>query len=285
MKKKLVFTFLFYMGIVSGWAQTNLVENWDGNGDNVTTSSFPNNYGWDVTVGTFNYANSTSGVRWSDVTSGHTLNGTTYIGRLLMVRWDGSGNTSLASVYSYPVTLEANKKYKFTWIYEWWNNASVPTYTVGIDSGKTGTSPIASKSFICSSTRNQLQQGEMSFFNTSAGTFYLTITANNLAVLGGIGELSIVEVPSVLECDEASVSLNYFESEKTISITPNGSNNPISLIAPEGINLSTNILAHSGGKVTVSSADSSAVMAQITVTQGTDVLGIPVSASFPEKFP
>jgi hypothetical protein len=62
-----------------------------------------------------------------------------------MVRWDGAGSTSLSSVYSYPVTLEANKSYKFSWIYEWWNNASVPVYTVGISGDKAALNSIITK--------------------------------------------------------------------------------------------------------------------------------------------
>lgn len=265
-------------------AQTNLIANWDGNGDINQTSSYPNNYGWAVTVGAFNYANSTSGVRYSDVATGHTLNGANFTGRLFMVRWDGAGSTSLASVYSYPVTLEANKKYKFSFVYEWWNNASVPTYTVGVSADRSGVNPMVSRDFLCSSTKQLLLNGEMEFFNTTVGTYYITIKCNNLAVLGGIGQLSMVEVQPELECSAASVSLNYYESEKTISINPNGSSNPIQLAAPVGIKLSPVTLPFSGGQVTVSSVDSSAVSGQIAITQGADVLHVPVTASFPQGF-
>jgi hypothetical protein len=273
--------------LMTGWqlsAQTNLIENWDGNGDINQATSYPSTYGWEVTAGTFNYANSTGGVRYNDVTTGHTLNGSNYTGRLLMVRWDGAGSTSLASVYSYPVLLEANKKYKFSFIYEWWDNATVPTYTVGIGPDKAGTNLAASKNFACSPTKRLLQQGELEFFNTTAGTQYLTIKANNLAALGGIGELSIIEVQPKLESDASAVALNYYESAKTITINPNGSNNPITIAAPTGIKLSTNALPFSGGKVTVSSTDSSTVAGQLAIAQGTDVLNIPITASFPEGF-
>jgi len=274
-------------GIITD-AQTNLIGDWDGKGDVNNSTSFPNNYGWAVTVGSFNYANSTSGVRWFDAKTNsnpvHFLKGSAYSGRLLMVRWDGAGSTSLNSVYSYPVSLEANKKYQFTWIYEWWNNASVPILSVGIGTDKTGTNLLVSKEFPCSSTKNQLLEGEMSFFSSSAGTYYLSIKANNLAVLCGIGELAITEVPAVLECSPASVTLNYYLSEKTISIFPNGSPHPITLSASEGIGLSTQTLPFSGGQVRVFSPDSSNVTGSLTINQATDIITIPVTCSFPKNF-
>ncbi|MBN2697473.1 MAG: BNR-4 repeat-containing protein [Bacteroidales bacterium] len=266
------------------FSQANLIEEWDGNGDVNITTSYPDNYGWDVTVGVFNYANSTSGVRWNDVTSGHILNGANYTGRLLMIRWDGAGGTSLSSVYSYPVTLETHKKYQFSWIYEWWNNASAPLLTVGIGTDRTGGGLIVSADFTCSSTRQLLQEGDMSFFVSEGGSYYLTIKANNLAALCGIGELSVTEVEPVLECSVPSVVLNYYEAAKTVTIFPNGSGNPINIVAPEGIGLSASSLPSSGGDLTIFSADSSDVTGTITVTQGADEIVIPVTAAFPEIF-
>jgi hypothetical protein len=278
---------LFYLGLVLNlnvFSQTNLIEDWNGNGDVNITTSYPDNYGWDVTVGEFNYANSSGGVRWYDVTSGHTLDGSDYTGRLLMVRWDGSGSTSLESVYSYPVTLEANKKYLFQWIYEWWNNASAPVLTIGIGTDKTGDGLVALKDFTCSGTRQLLQEGEMSFFITEGDSYFLTIRANNLAALCGIGELSIVEVESLLECSVSSIALNYYEAEKTFTIFPNGSDIAIDIIAPQGIILSTSSLLFTGGEVTVSSRDSSNVSGNITITQGPDTVLIPVTSNFPDDF-
>ncbi len=266
------------------FSQTNLIEDWDGNGDISTTTSYPDNYGWDVTVGEFNYANSSGGIRWNDVTSGHTLNGSDYSGRLLMVRWDGSGSTSLSSTYSYPVTLEANKKYVFTWIYEWWNNASAPVLTVGVGTDKTGGGLVASNDFTCSGTRQLLKEGEMSFFITSGGSYYLTVKANNLAALCGIGELSVTEVEPALECSVSSITLSYYEPEITFTIFPNGSDTAIDISAPGGIILSTTSLPFTGGDVTVSSQDSSDASGNITITQGSDTLWIPVSSHFPEDF-
>ncbi|HKJ41455.1 MAG TPA: BNR-4 repeat-containing protein, partial [Sunxiuqinia sp.] len=281
--KLLLLSFIICMTLPA-FSQTNLVEEWDGNGDVNTTTSYPNNYGWDVTVGTFNYANSSGGVRWNDVTSGHTLNGSDYTGRLLMIRWDGSGSTSLESVFSYPVVLKAGKRYQFSFIYEWWNNASTPTLTVGVGTYKSGGGLIASKDFACSSTKQLLQKGDMDFYASTAGTYYLTFKANNLAALCAIGELSVTEQANKLECTTSSISLNYYRAEQTISIYPNGSSDPIEIGAPEGIQLSETSLSPTGGSVIISSADSTNVSGNITITQGADVVTVPVVASFPTNF-
>lgn len=265
----------------------NLIENWDGNGDTNNATSYPNLYGWEVTTGTFNYANSTSGVRYSDVSPSsspvHNLNGNPFTGRILMVRWDGAGSTSLTSVFSYPAILEAGKKYKLSFAYEWWNNASLPTYTVGVGTAKNGTAPVVSGDFICGA-KNVLQNGELSFFVSTSGTYYLTIKANNLAVLGGITNLSLVEIPPVLGCDANSVNLNYYTSSQTINISPNGSSNSIVLNAPAGVSLSPSSLTSAGGSIVVSSADSTSVSGNIGIAQGGDVVNIPITASFPKNF-
>ena len=278
----IIFLILLTLG-PSAFAQTNLIEDWDGNGDVNTSTSYPDNYGWDITVGTFNYANSGSGVRYTDVTTGHTLNGSNYTGRLLMIRWDGSGSTSLNSVYSYPLTLESNKRYEFSWIYEWWNNASSPVLTVGISSDKTGNNHLITKDFGCS-TRNVLQEGNLSFHIVTGQTYYLTIKANNLAALCAIGELYLQEVEAKLECDASSVSLSYYNPEKTLTISPNGSTDVINVSAPEGIQLSETSLGYTGGSVVVSSTDSSDVTGNITITQGTEEIIVHVTASFPNDF-
>ena len=120
MKTRFILSALLFLVANTLFAQTNLLSGWAGNGDTNNTTSYPNNYGWVVNPGSFNYANSTSGIRWIDITQTsnplHKLNGNNYAGRLMMLRWDGAGSTSLASVYSIPVTLTAGKKYNFSWI-------------------------------------------------------------------------------------------------------------------------------------------------------------------------
>lgn len=284
MNKRLLGAILIFLCFqLSSFAISNLVENWDGNGDTDQSTSYPSTYGWDITTGSFNYANSGSGVRYTDVTSGHTLNGSNYSGRLMMVRWDGSGDTDVSSVFSYPVTLESNKRYAFSWIYEWWNNASSPVLTVDICTDKAGKNSIATADFNCSS-RNLLQDGTFEFHVVENNTYYITIKTNNLASLCALGELSIIETAAKLEASSEAIELSYYNGIETIKVFPNGSTDEIGITAPAGIKLSAASLPATGGEVVISSADSSEVTGQIVIQQGADVVNIDIVTDFPEDF-
>ena len=119
----------------------------------------PHDYGWDNarTLSAWNTANGGSGVRYLDVTDGHTYEGSNYKGRLLTLRWDGSYGT-----YSYPVTLDANSVYEFSMLYEWWNNGSPSSIVVGLSSSKSENDMINVKSFPIS-TRNNLHKAVFNF--------------------------------------------------------------------------------------------------------------------------
>lgn len=105
----------------------NLLGRWAGVAGN--NSGKPNDYGWANTSASlpWNTANSTSGVRYLDVTSGHTFesDNTAYNGRIMYIRWDNSAYST--STYSYPVKLEKDLKYEFSWIYEYISNSAPGT--------------------------------------------------------------------------------------------------------------------------------------------------------------
>ena len=174
-------------GIVYG--PDNLLGRWAGvTGNN---SGKPNDYGWANTVVTlpWNTANSTSGVRYLDVTSGHTFesDNSVYNGRIMYIRWDNSAYST--STYSYPVKLEKDLKYEFSWIYEYISNSAPGTpINVAISAAANGTGVIASKSFITGNA-NKLRKGDFSFISTADGTFYITITAGS--GLMAIGDLKL----------------------------------------------------------------------------------------------
>ena len=167
----------------------NLLGRWAGiTGNN---SGKPNDYGWANTVATlpWNTANSTSGVRYLDVTSGHTfeLDNTVYNGRIMYIRWDNSAYST--STYSYPVKLEKDFKYEFSWIYEYVSNSAPGTpINVAISTAANGTGVIASKSFVTGNA-NKLRKGDFSFIATADGTFYISITAGS--GLMAIGDLKL----------------------------------------------------------------------------------------------
>ena len=195
------------------FGQTNLMANWAG--PDGTGTGAASDYGWAVMgpngepagegVVAFNPANAGSGVRYMDVTSGHTLNGAPFVGRLLLLRWDASNEVSKNYVYSYPVALQANQQYKFSWVYEWWNNATQPTYTVGISTDMGGLNQIATQTFEASDTRNVLKEGEMTFTAPAAGVYYVTVQATT-ATLSGVGKFSLVAMTTTSSAKELAAS-------------------------------------------------------------------------------
>lgn len=171
---------------------SNIINTWDGYfNDNAGT---PAAYAWtNVTAPTiFNTANSTSGTRFMDVTSGHTFesDATNFSGRLLYMRWDTTALQN--SVYSFPVSLEASKGYQFSWIYEYISNLSPgAAISVAISTAANGGGTVvASKNFVTGAA-NALRKGDLLFQSQSAGTYYINITGAK--ALFGIGDLKVQE--------------------------------------------------------------------------------------------
>lgn len=173
-----------------------LIPDWAGTPSN--NSGKPDAYGWAYTGTTsttlFAAANSTTAgtSRYMDVSASsggnlHTYNGATYTGRLLYVRWDGNGIQN--TVYSYPVTLEANTTYDFSMLHAYISNATGSrTITVGVGQTTATSGRIASYVFNTSGTR-VLNRENFVFTSREAGTYYLTVTGN--WGLFSIGELSV----------------------------------------------------------------------------------------------
>ncbi|CAD0003654.1 glycosyl hydrolase [Flavobacterium chungangense] len=182
----------FVTDISSGpivYGSDNLLGRWAGVAGN--NSGKPNDYGWANTSASlpWNTANSTSGVRYLDVTSGHTFesDNTAYNGRIMYIRWDNSAYS--ASTYSYPVKLEKDLKYEFSWIYEYISNSAPGTpINVAISAAANGTGVIASKTFTTGNA-NKLRRGDLSFISNADGVYYVTITAGS--GLMAIGDLKL----------------------------------------------------------------------------------------------
>ena len=176
-----------------------LISNWAGTAPNNTGK--PSDYGWAYTGTTsttlFAAANSTTAgtSRYLDLNASsggnlHTLNGATYTGRVLYVRWDGSGIQN--TVYSYPVTLEANTTYDFSMLHAYVSNATgSKTITVGVGKTTATSDRIASHVFTTSGTR-ALNRENFIFTSQEAGTYYLTFTGN--WALYSIAELSLNKI-------------------------------------------------------------------------------------------
>ncbi|WP_133055278.1 cellulose binding domain-containing protein [Niastella koreensis] len=175
----------------------NLIVNWKGIPPD--TLGKPIRYGWSRSDGDttlFNTANSGSGVRYLDINAGsgsntETYNGATYTGRIMYIRWDFNGASTMA--YCFPVTLEANQRYKFSWLKAYINNAgSGPkSMTVGIGTTPTIGGRIATQTFNTTGTR-VLTQEDFSFTAQAAGKYYITITGD--WALFSIAELSLYKL-------------------------------------------------------------------------------------------
>lgn len=171
---------------------SNLINNWDGLfNDNAGT---PAAYGWTnvTSPSIFNTANSTSGARFMDVTSGHTFesDNSVYSGRLMYIRWDSTALQN--SVYSFPVSLEASKGYQFSWIYEYISNLSPGSQmTVSISTAANGGGTVLATKNFTTGAVNKLRKGDLAFQSTSAGTYYINITGAK--ALFGIADLKVQE--------------------------------------------------------------------------------------------
>lgn len=171
------------------YGSDNLLGRWAGVAGN--NSGKPTDYGWANTYATlpWNTANSTSGVRYIDVTAGHTFesDGTAYNGRIMYMRWDNASYS--ASTYSYPIKLEKGMQYEFSWIYEYVANAAAGAkINVAISAAANGTGALVSKSFT-SGAANKLRRGDLTFTSEVEGTYYVTFTG--AYALFGIGDLKL----------------------------------------------------------------------------------------------
>lgn len=171
------------------YGSDNYLGKWAGDvGEN---SGKPTDYGWSNTYTSlpWNSANLSGGVRYMDVTSGHTFesDGSVYNGRIMYMRWDGAAYSS--SVYSYPVNLEKGLQYEFSWIYEYLANASAGAkINVAISTAADGSGVITSKTFTTGAV-NKLRKGDLSFIAQNQGTYYVNFTGDY--ALFGIGELKL----------------------------------------------------------------------------------------------
>lgn len=236
----------------------NYIENWDGNGA-TGEGTEANKWGWASTYAdaAWGIANG-AGIRFMDGTTTsspvhYLADGTTmYIGRLFLYRWDGSyagstltlghGDGSGTAVDG--ISLNGCTTYSFSGLYEWWNNANQPTYTIKVSTEPTGGTVIASQSYSYpTSTKNRLQPFKLIFTIPSTGKYYIQITqtgglAGTTGGLIGLAELALGEDKvEAINTDVASFSLSDVNQSKSFTVYGNALGNSITLSAPDGITL------------------------------------------------
>ncbi len=174
---------------------SNLVSWSDGNGGVATASgSAPNDYGWANTSGynTWTDYNGGGGCRLRDNYSGYTYEdgGATVTGAQLLLRYDGDAASETAA-FTYPVVLEANTVYDFSFDYVYGGSGSAPgVLTAGIGTSNDDVSDVASKDFETANSTTLYRKGTLTFLSGSAGVYYLKFSCNERS-WQGVNNLNI----------------------------------------------------------------------------------------------
>ncbi|MDN3668497.1 glycosyl hydrolase [Echinicola jeungdonensis] len=191
----------------------NIVSDIFGYGEIVT----PNEIDWGNNgAGTVPWktTNSGSGVRIMDPLNGTSYNGETYTYPLILLRWE-SGVTNGSSYY-YPVELEANTAYNFSYLQGYWDNGSPNSLKVGVSKEITGNNLISETSFEGSyNEKQQLFDGSLSFTTSEAGTYYLMFQNDGNGIW-------IVADPEVKKLDAVSriiIGKNYKDGAVDIDLS------------------------------------------------------------------
>jgi len=200
---------------------TNRISGWAGIAPNNTGK--PSDYGWSYTGTTsttlFAAANATTAgtARFLDVNASsgsnlHTYNGSTYVGRVFYMRWDGSGIQN--TVYNFPVTLEANTTYDFSMLHAYISNATGnKTITVGIGKTTATANRLATHAFSPSGTRD-LRRESFVFTSQEAGQYYLTFTGT--WALYSIAQLSLNKIQPI---SRFIVGKNYLAGDVNMTVS------------------------------------------------------------------
>lgn len=148
----------------AGTYGNDIIGEWYGTG-------LPTTFGWSASASA-PWSTGGGGVRFETPT--HNVEGEgTYPGTLLTIRWDASDLNG--ATYFYPVTLEANTSYEFSFLHEYWGSASsAQTLTVGISTSQSDANIYNSQSFVTSGTAQTLKPGKFIFTSQEAGVYYLT---------------------------------------------------------------------------------------------------------------
>lgn len=257
--------------------EINLLAGWDGYGK-TGAGSEPNNFGWACTV-----INSTG---WTQSGSGSVRfmdNAWDYApGRMLFVRWDGSGGTTGASIYSFPVELEASKTYEYKIKFAHHSNSKTD-FILGINSKADNTGLSLVKATLSPNTQS-FKEAAFQVSAPETGKYYITIASNASGMLGSIQGLTLFEIPSVLHLSDTIANLNYFNESKTFTVYPNGSNDSIYVSTTFPAKVSAKVLSSTGGEFSVSSDNYQSGLVHIGVYQGLDSVKLRVSLNFPEGF-
>jgi hypothetical protein len=268
------------------------VSAWDADGK-TGTGSEPGYWGWNISNTTTGWGVAGgSANRFVDITTGWTYNNGTssaaWTGRLLYIRWDGTGATNTSSIYSYPMYLEGCKTYEFALKYAWVNNGTVPTLNMTISSDRLGANPIVSTTAVVPVATKQIFYDKKIIVSpTTSGVYYFTaIAANSNATLVALSDISLIEstTPTI---NPSVSSLAFTNNAKSfdIKVSGNALTDTIKVKAPVGITLSKSYILASDAPcgVIVTATRNNLLVANdtITLTSGAIVKKIPFTYTKP----
>ena len=177
---------------------SDLINKWDGLA--IDQAGSPDHYGWASTDAGVNWAtaNSTAGVRYLDVTSGHLLeeDGGNFEGRILALNWE---NVSGTRKFSFPIELQADQTYEFSALAEGLNGTT-SDLTWSIAGNPDGSSVLKTTSFPVS---DRLKTQTLTVKPSSNGTFFLIVEAASGSF--GLANLSVLKK----ETEELIIGRNH----------------------------------------------------------------------------
>ena len=241
---------------------SDYITSWDGDGA-VGAGSEPNHFGWSCTPAITGWTEANVfGIRFQDGVT-YSYYGTSQTGRILYVRWDGTGGANTASIYNYALPqLEACKTYILKAKIAWHSNGSAPTYKVEVNTAKDNSGVSLGKEEVLVSSTGDLVDVNLVFTTHEAGSFYFNLGSTS-AVLAAVGDLQLVEYtgdPFV----QTSISEMTFDStslSQTFNVSAYGLTQDISFDAPQGMTLSPATISASdaqcGVELTASFSDAS----------------------------
>ena len=162
----------------------NLIQYWSGLGAEAAGIK-PNDVGWSNTTGStipWADANTNSGCRFRDDTPGiyiyNAPDTVPFIGRHLMLRWDGAAYYT--SVYAYPVVLEAETAYKFDFdVFLGGSATGAGSISVGISTTSDDTGRLSNQDAAYTVAGEINVAPTYTFTSEAAGLYYMTFKGNN----------------------------------------------------------------------------------------------------------
>lgn len=306
MKKLFTLLVVAILAITGANAQ-NLLTGWDANGATGANTE-ANKWGWACTYASTAWGTANgAGIRYVDLNATsspiHLNNdGSTFIGRAFLFRWDGSywgstytlGKGDGASTTQSPINLTACKSYTFNANYEWWNNGTQPTYSFSFVDAVSG-NVIATVSSTSMTTKNKYQPVTLTFTCPATGTYFLQIkqisgTGSGNGTLIGVNGVNLVEsTTQSLNVTPTSLSFDYLTKSRTFTVSGNMLTSDVALVAPAGITLDKTTVtaaeAQCGAVITATYDGTSTISnGNINITSGTlsqtvTVNAVPTSAT------